>query len=97
MQKIHIKISSENDGQNTIITISDNGIGREKAALLRSKDVDGRKSYGVVLSQERLKLLSRSNGNDATVIIKDLKSPEGIAEGTSVIIRLSSIAKNSTV
>ena len=97
IKKIHIKISSENDGQNTIIAISDNGIGREKAALLRSKDVDGRKSYGVVLAQERLKLLSRSNGNDATVIIKDLKSPEGIAEGTSVIIRLSSIAKNSTV
>lgn len=97
IKKLHIQISSENDGQNTVITISDNGIGREKAAQLRSKDVDGRKSYGVVLSQERLKLLSRSNVSDGTVFIKDLMSPEGKAAGTSVIIRLSSLFKNIEV
>jgi len=95
IKKLDIQISFENDGQNTVITINDNGIGREKAAQLRSKNVDGRKSYGVVLAQERLKLLSKSNRSDSTVNIKDLKSPEGITVGTSVIIRLSLLFKNT--
>lgn len=97
IKKLHIKISSENDGQNTIISINDNGIGREKAALLRSKDADGRKSYGVMLAQERLKLLSVSSGNKSEVFIIDLASPDGKAEGTSVIIRLTSLIKKSEV
>ncbi len=97
IKKLYIKISSENDGQITIISINDNGIGREKAALLRSKDADGRKSYGVMLAQERLKLLSVSNGNKSEVFIIDLASPDGKAEGTSVIIRLTSLIKKSEV
>jgi len=97
LKKLRIHISSENNGETTVITISDNGIGREKAAQMRSKDVDGRKSYGVLLARERLKLLSVSNGNESDVFIKDLKSPDGKSEGTSVIIRLTSLFKNAEV
>lgn len=50
-----------------------------------------------MLAQERLKLLSVSNGNESDVIIEDLKSPDGKAEGTSVIIRLTSLIKNAEV
>jgi len=97
LKKLRIHISSENNGETTVITISDNGIGLEKAAQMRSKDVDGRKSYGVLLARERLKLLSVSNGNESDVFIKDLKSPDGKSEGTSVIIRLTSLFKNAEV
>lgn len=97
LKKLRIHISSENNGETAVITISDNGIGREKAGQMRSKDVDGRKSYGVMLAQERLKLLSVSNGNESDVFIKDIKSPDGKAEGTSVIIRLTSLIKNTEV
>jgi ligand-binding sensor domain-containing protein/putative methionine-R-sulfoxide reductase with GAF domain len=68
--------------------IEDNGIGREKAKELKSKSVSQKKSLGMRLTEDRLALLNK--GQDATlaVVIEDLKTDEGQASGTKVVLRI---------
>jgi ligand-binding sensor domain-containing protein len=66
------------------ISIEDNGIGRERAVALKSKNSHARKSYGMQITNERVSQLNEKN----IVKISDLRNHEGHATGTKVIIRL---------
>jgi ligand-binding sensor domain-containing protein len=66
------------------ISIEDNGIGRERAVALKSKNSHARKSYGMQITNERVSQLNEKN----VVKISDLRNHEGHATGTKVIIRL---------
>jgi LytS/YehU family sensor histidine kinase len=75
-------------------TVEDNGVGREKAGELRSKQVLKNKSYGSKISQDRIQHFNRLHGIDSIIKIVDLKDELGQAIGTKVIFDLS-ITKNS--
>jgi len=68
--------------------IEDNGIGRERAAQLKSKSATGNKSLGMKLTEDRLALLGRSGVWQATVQVEDLVDPSGEPAGTRVILTL---------
>jgi hypothetical protein len=69
-----------------IITISDNGVGRKKAAQLRMKK---HKSRGTQIVQERLDTIN--NGDELIVNTKTIDIVDnGIAMGTKVIITIDS-------
>lgn len=70
------------------VEIEDNGIGREKARALKSKDVVRKKSYGMQISKDRIALLNELYDTGAVVKIIDLKSADGTATGTRVHIEL---------
>lgn len=67
--------------------ILDNGIGREKAALLRQERTPGHASVAVEVTRERLEALK--NGQTYEVLdYSDLTDSEGKIVGTQVIVRL---------
>jgi ligand-binding sensor domain-containing protein len=67
--------------------IEDNGIGREKAMLLKGKK-EPHSSTGIQNVQERIELLNKMNRKKIRLNITDLRNPEGNASGTLVEIIL---------
>ena len=69
--------------------ITDDGIGRKKAAELKSKSVSMQKSFGMKLTAERIRTLNAEKGMGGDhVKINDLVLPDGAPGGTEVIIKL---------
>ena len=65
------------------ITITDDGIGREKAAELKSKSAT-HKSHGLKVTSQRIEMMNKLNSTGAKVNIVDLKDEQGNAKGTRV-------------
>jgi ligand-binding sensor domain-containing protein len=72
---------------NVVITIEDNGIGREKAMALRTKT---HRSKGIHLVQERIDILNFRNPRKIILKINDLKNQTGNA-GTQVMLVIPAI------
>ena len=69
--------------------ITDDGIGRKKAAELKSKSVSMQKSFGMKLTAERIRTLNAEKGMGGDhVKINDQVLPDGAPGGTEVIIKL---------
>lgn len=62
------------------IIIEDDGIGKSKAAEMRSKNIAGTKSYGMQITEQRIKQLDDRNSVETT----DLRDKQGNAAGTKV-------------
>ena len=68
-----------------ICTITDDGIGREKASeIKRTMPISKHKSMGMKITEDRLKILNEVNNSQLNVSIIDLKNPDGSAAGTEV-------------
>jgi tetratricopeptide (TPR) repeat protein/two-component sensor histidine kinase len=81
----HLDIDIREQTDALIITVTDDGIGRKKAAATSTKD-SKRRSFGSKITADRVAMLRRLYGHDAAVTINDLVSAEGEAMGTEVII-----------
>ena len=68
--------------------IEDNGVGRKKAKELKSKTASSRKSLGMQLTENRLVLMGRQTGLNASVGIEDMKDEHGEALGTKVTLNI---------
>ena len=86
--RLDITLSMEGNFLNCIIT--DNGIGRQKAAELKARSGEERKSLGLKITTERLALLNHEKGPHTFYEIEDLKDEKGAATGTKVILKISS-------
>jgi hypothetical protein len=84
-------ISFEEKGEDLLIVVEDNGIGRAAAAA--GKKDSGRRSYGMLITSERLKLLDKSDFSVHRITVIDLKDVNGEATGTRVeiLLRLSNL------
>lgn len=71
-----------------IAEIEDNGIGREKAKELRSKEAIKKKSYGMQISKDRIFLINELYNTNANVQVKDLTDDQGAARGTKVTVEI---------
>jgi ligand-binding sensor domain-containing protein len=79
---ITIEIKKE-DEEFLNISITDDGIGREKAAELKSKSAT-HKSHGLKVTSQRIEMMNKLNSTGAQVKIFDLKDYNGFATGTKV-------------
>ncbi len=80
--KLIIHLSVKNNF--LICTITDNGIGREKAAeIKRTMPAGKHKSLGMKITEDRLKILNEINNSQLSVIITDLKDGNE-SKGTQV-------------
>lgn len=70
------------------LTITDDGIGRARAAELRSKSASHRKSFGLKLTSERITLVNQLYQTHTQVEIRDLVDADGQPAGTEVIIQI---------
>ena len=81
--KLTITLSSKNNF--LICTISDNGIGRDRAAeIKRTMPFGKHKSLGMKITEDRLKILNEINSSKLSVIINDLKDTNNNSLGTQV-------------
>ena len=75
--------------ENTLIcSVKDNGVGREAAKRLKSKEHIEYQSKGMQLTERRIQLLNTGLKNKITFEVLDLKDIQGIATGTEVIIEI---------
>jgi len=78
-----IKISTEEHF--IVCTITDNGIGRKKAAeIKRTMPGNKHKSLGMKITEERLRILNEISNSKHSVKIIDLTNDDGTSAGTSV-------------
>lgn len=66
------------------IEIEDNGVGREKSAALKSKNVLKNKSYGMRITGDRINIVNQLYNIKATTAVEDLADVEGKAAGTKI-------------
>lgn len=85
----HLSISFRNNGaQQLQVTVTDNGIGREQAQLLKSKSSLKYKSYGMQITNNRINAINQMYQDAAAVVIEDLKDALGQAAGTRVTLTI---------
>jgi sensor histidine kinase YesM len=84
--KLNIDVRDEND--HLYFRITDNGIGRRKAADLASKSATKHKSMGLRITKNRIAMLEKNSGGESPVKIVDLENEDGSAAGTEVIIKM---------
>lgn len=73
------------------ISISDNGVGREAAEVIKKSKVLKRKSVGIEITKERLANFSRDYQNTFDVTIIDLYDAEDNPTGTKVVLHIPTI------
>lgn len=90
-----IKINIDTEGNYFIIEIDDNGIGRRKASELKTKTATSRKSYGMKITEDRIRLINQINDQSGTVQTIDKVDEYGNPSGTKVILKLRKTQKSS--
>jgi len=85
--RLDIELSMQDNILNC--TITDNGVGREKAEELNSKTAEKDKSMGLKITTERLALFNREKELDTFYEIEDQKDENGKATGTKVKLKIS--------
>ncbi|MBC7826805.1 MAG: histidine kinase [Chitinophagaceae bacterium] len=75
-------------------TVEDNGVGRERAAALKSKRISSHNSVGLQVTEERLQLVSEKTGKEASVSVIDKFDESRSPAGTKVIVRLPLVNRN---
>ncbi|MFN8250537.1 MAG: histidine kinase [Ferruginibacter sp.] len=83
-----VKISFAKNENYLVCTITDNGIGREKAAAMKSTMHIEYQSRGMSLTSRRIDLLNRINDTKMSVEVTDLYTAAGMASGTQVKIQI---------
>lgn len=83
---LHISIT---DDQNVLhCIIADDGVGREKAAMYKSKSAEKEKSLGLKITSARLTLLNGGQSSGTAYSIEDLIDDEGSVAGTKVNLNI---------
>jgi sensor histidine kinase YesM len=70
------------------VTITDDGIGRQRAAELKSKSATRHKSFGMKVTSERIQLINQLYQSHTQVQVHDLVDRQGKAAGTEVVITI---------
>lgn len=69
-------------------TITDNGVGRKKAAQMKSKSSEKNKSMGLEITRKRIALLNHDLNGGCFFEINDLEDDSGNAKGTQVSLKI---------
>ena len=78
-------------GEEIVVRITDNGVGRAASATLKSKTALQEKSYGMKITAERMRVVNMAYQIDAHAQVNDLWDDKGQAAGTEVILSLKKI------
>lgn len=84
-KKLYIDIRKKEE-THIEITIEDNGIGRERSALIKQKKMYKKDSIGINLTKERLSNFEKDYKNSYTLEFEDLYDDDKNASGTKVIL-----------
>ena len=86
---IGVHFSETDDEDYILCTITDNGVGRQQAAKMKTAlQKQQHKSMGTAITQQRLKTLQQETGQEIDVTYTDLFNEQGTTCGTQVHIKL---------
>jgi two-component sensor histidine kinase len=89
---IHFYRKAQND---LVVSIRDNGIGREEAEKLRNlSKPDQRKSLGLAIIKRRIALINTQEKSNISISYNDLKAADGSCEGTEVTVCFPNFLKS---
>ncbi len=86
--KGHLLIELRVERNMLFCQITDNGIGRQRAEVLKSKSASKNKSLGMQITSHRLELINFMNEKRTSVEVTDLVDPEGEACGTKILLKI---------
>jgi LytS/YehU family sensor histidine kinase len=87
-EKGHLEIKIYHQNETLFCKIIDDGIGRKKAAELKSKSASTHKSMGMQITADRIAMLQKANASSTQIKITDLVLPDGSAGGTEVLLKI---------
>ena len=88
-RQLTIDIYPDDSMKGIYFIIEDNGIGRERAAQIKTRTATRHKSVGMEITQDRISITNKLFDTNATVEIIDLKYKKtGQAIGTKVVVHL---------
>ncbi len=79
-------------GNFLVCTITDNGIGRKKAAEIKTKITDAQHSFGNKLTSERLAIFNGPSSMQNSFVISDITDNHEKVIGTRVVIKIKQVA-----
>jgi len=82
-----ISVSIRSDGRYLICIVEDNGVGRERAAQLKSNEPNPYPSRAMEMTARRIDILNRTMKEPIDAVIEDVTEETGRGEGTRVIVR----------
>jgi LytS/YehU family sensor histidine kinase len=85
----HLLVELVEDGEFLICRIIDDGVGRQKAAELKSKSASTHKSMGMKITADRITTMKQKKSNQNNIQITDLVQADGTPAGTCVEIKIS--------
>lgn len=83
----HLLVAVSEEDDHYLFRIEDNGIGRERAAALKSKSAHRGKSFGMQITNKRIELFNKNFASQIQITVEDVTTPEGDCGGTRVLIR----------
>jgi hypothetical protein len=86
--KGHLLIDLRRENNTLCCVITDDGVGREQAATLKSKSANKNKSLGMQITAHRLELINTLNDKATTVEVTDLVDSSGEGCGTSILLKI---------
>ncbi len=81
-----ITLSFNCQDNNLEVIVTDNGVGRARAAELKSKSAMAHKSFGMSITHQRIELINQMYKTNMSVIVNDLYDGQGNATGTEIRI-----------
>lgn len=92
-RNLAITFTLEKEEQNLLCEVTDNGVGRVKASMLKAKRKPTHQSFASKATNDRLELLNYGKEHKTSVVINDLYSKENISLGTQVLISIPYIER----
>ena len=86
--KGHLQIELHRENNTLYCQITDDGVGRQRAAELKSKSASKSKSLGMQITAHRLELINVLNEKATTMEVIDLVDASGQACGTRVLLKI---------
>ncbi len=87
-EKGNLEIELFQEGDFLCCKITDDGVGRNKAAEIKSKSASTHKSMGMQITASRIEMLQQKKQSENYIKITDLVLADGSAGGTEVIIKI---------
>ncbi|GAB3998682.1 hypothetical protein GCM10028807_47010 [Spirosoma daeguense] len=84
-----VGITVKQTRQNVVeVTITDDGIGRQKAAEYKSKSATRQKSFGMKITADRIALINQLYQIQTNVVVNDLVDEKGESNGTQIVVQI---------
>lgn len=86
-KQIHLSVSKQNNDY-AIVSITDNGVGRQESQRIKEQKVLKRKSVGIDITKARLANFSKDYFGDYSLDITDLHDTSGKPSGTRIDLKI---------